>query len=162
MDNNKWDSLPLDDFFAGERLHENKKDQLKRSNYWGNYAVSSDGVCHRTQVAVRALTTNVARFKQFVAGREIDKEREDSKADTWIVGQILQVYYETAKTAIKHLEPEENDDDRESLPEAVRATLLKRWKQIKRLIQEAFVNGINKQTQAQTYQIFDVAAPTNE
>lgn len=153
LDHNEWDALPLDDFFNGERLHDNKKDQLKRANYWGNYTVTSAGVCHRTQVAVRALTTNVGRFKQFVAGKEIDKDREESKADSFIALQILQVYYETAENTIKYLE-----EDESTLPEVARMTLIKRWKQIRRLIQQAFLNGINKHTQAQTYKIFNIAA----
>ena len=172
---NKWDSLPLDDFFTtattttGDQsripIPINKKEQLERTNYWGNYNLnSSEGVCHRTQVAVRALTTNVARFKQFVAGKEVEKDRgrEERKADVFVVREILQVYFETAEGAIMCLEEEEGDGGGSLLPTDCRATLIKRWKQIKRLIQDAFVNAINEHTQAEMRDVFDVGASNGE
>ena len=176
MDNNKWDSLSLDDLFTttpptttGDQsripVPISKKEQLERTNYWGNYNLnSSEGVCHRTQVAVRAVTTNVARFKQFVAGKEIDKDRdrEERKADLFIVREILQVYFETAEGAIKCLEEEEGAGGGSLLPTNCRATLIKRWKQIKRLIQDAFVNGINEHTQTEMRHVFDIGASNGD
>lgn len=175
MDNNKWDSLPLDDFFTttpttGDLsripISNPKKEQLERTNYWGNYNLNgSEGVCHRTQVAVRALTTNVARFKQFVAGKEIekDRDREERKADVLIVREILQVYLETAESAVECLEEKgEGGGEGVLLPADCKATLIKRWKQIKRLIQDAFVNGINEHTQAEMRDVFDVGASNGD
>ena len=120
-------------------------------NYWGNFTLASDGVCHRTQVAVRASTTNLARFKQFVAGKEANKGSEESKADSFIALQILQVYNEEATNAIKHLEEHED-----AFPAGIRAMLTRRWRQIRQLIQEAFRNGINENIQAQMHDCFDV------
>ena len=119
--------------------------------------MNSDGVCHRTQVAVRASTTNLARFKQFIAGKEADKGHEESKADSLIAMQILQVYNEEAARAIKQLQEEGN-----AIPAGARAMLIRRWKQIQRLIQEAFRNGINEHTRAQMQDYFDVDHSVDE
>ena len=89
-----------------------------------------------------------------MAGKEIEKDYDESNADSFIAVHILQVYYDTSKIAIKHLR--ENGD---TFPAVARATLIERWKQIQRLIQEAFLNGVNEYTRAHTYEYFDVASP---
>lgn len=119
-----------------------------------NYTLSSEGVCHRTQVAVRSQTLKIAVWNKFVAGRDVKDDQDESKADLFIVSRILQVYYETAEKALRDLE---NTGD--LLPSAPRGTLMRRWEQIKELIREAFRGGINTRTKEQTYAVFGDNSP---
>lgn len=71
-------------------------------------------------------------------------ERDELKADSWICYKILDECKVEAEYSLEMLEDERimNSD----FTEAMRATLIKRWTQIKWLILEAFRNGINDDT----------------
>lgn len=162
--------MSLDDFFSGHKVSEIKKEHLKNAGYWGclhpqsmstksnldgrNYNLNSEGVCHRTQVAVRNQTTNLARWKRFVRGKVPDRDHEESKADAYIVKHILQVYYQEADRAIRCL-----DGIGDAIPAGVRATLIYRWKQIQTMVRAAFKNGIKDSVQTSTLDIFDLPLP---
>ena len=119
-----------------------------------HYTLSVEGVCHRTQVAVRTQTLDTSRWESFVAGHIFENEQDDSKTDWLIAMRILQVYFEEAEGAIVGLQKVEH-----ILPPVQRQTLLKRWGEIKVLIQQAFTNGIKKNIQEETHELFKLPSP---
>ena len=72
-------------------------------------------------------------------GKVIDKDREDVKADTYIYKNILLVYYQESERALIRL-----DGTADAMSSDLRATLIRRWKQIQALLQAAFNNGIGE------------------
>ena len=80
----------------------------------------------------------------------IERDHEESKADSYIVKNILRVYYQEADKAIRGL-----DGIEYVIPASVRVTLISRWKQIQALIRAAF-NGIKVSIQKSMLDIFDV------
>ena len=56
LDENKWDNLPVDDLIYDVTNDTFPRSLLEQSGYLGAYTLSKDGVCFRTEVAVRAYT----------------------------------------------------------------------------------------------------------
>ena len=115
-----------------------------------------EGVCYRTNVAVRTKTLKHSRWKQYVKGDLKETKQEELSADNFIVSSILRIYYEEAKHTIQGLL-----SLREQLPLRQRNVLRDRWIQIKKLVIQAFVNGINVDVRSQTYQLFDLSSPNS-
>ncbi|KAL9126595.1 MAG: hypothetical protein Q9217_004387 [Psora testacea] len=154
LEKNRWDSLPLDDFFNQALIDEKDSKRLAGAGYLGHYTLSDEGVCHRTQVAVRTQTLDSRKWEEYVAGYIVGDEHDDAEADAFVATRIMRVYYEEAKAASLEL-----DKAGDILPFKQRETLLMRWKQIKLLIQKAFTNGINKNVQAAMHELFDLPLP---
>ncbi|KAL9120407.1 MAG: hypothetical protein Q9187_003030 [Circinaria calcarea] len=145
LSQNKWDSLCVDDVLLS-KLHHSTLKRLENAGYLGNYTLSCEGLCHRTQVAVRTMTIGKRDWQLFVEGREeeMEAERDEFKADSWVCYKLLDECKVEAEYSLEMLEDERMKDP--DFTEAMQATLIKRWTQIKRLIFEAFRNGINDDT----------------
>ena len=117
-----------------------------------NYSLDSSGVCYRTQVAVRSQTMNLARWKQFVQGRDPNPKPGKIDMDAYICRNILLIYHQEVVAAIKILEAGDIN-----LPTHIQHVLLRRWRQIREMIISAFCNGIDTETRSQFYQEFDLS-----
>ena len=95
-----------------------------------------------------------SRWEQYLEGRLVEHEQDDERADAIIVTQILRVYYEEAKAALRRLEA-----TGASLPIDQTKTLLSRWKQIIDLVQRAFASSINLKIQATMHEQMGLLAP---
>ncbi|KAI9879918.1 MAG: hypothetical protein M1830_006585 [Pleopsidium flavum] len=127
---NKWDSLLLDDLMLNHPTTWQQKKQLERAGYLGNYTLSSAGVCHRTQVAVRMQTLSPYYWRKYVAGADLPPEvRDESKADALIWGRLIEPYLREVESALERLRGEEG-----MVPEGVSAVLVRRWEQIGELL----------------------------
>ena len=102
------------------------------------YALTSDGVCHRTQVAIRGLILNDKDFRKFVHGEEGIEERDEAQANEFIASKILQVYDREAKETLQALERVDDVGI-----EVQKWTLMKRWAQIRNIIQRARGNIVD-------------------
>ena len=101
------------------------------------YALTSDGVCHRTHVAIQGLILNDKDFRRFVHGQEGIKECDEAQANEFIATKILQVYHWETEEALQALE---RVDDIEI--QVQKRTVMKRWAQIRNMIQRAHGNGV--------------------
>ena len=90
-----------------------------------------DGVCHRTQVAIRALLLDNKDFTKFVNGQEASDERNEARADEFIASKILEIYTWEAEQAIQALE--RLDEETQSQKRILR----KRWRQIVDMVHRA-------------------------
>ena len=125
-----------------------------RLTTYSNYTLNSDGVCHRTQVAVRIKTLKQSHWEQYVSGQLSETEQAEAKADEFIVTHILRIYYEEAIGTIR-----DTANPSRAFPPLQRDLLLRRWQQVKVLVQNAFTNSINQNIQLQTHQWFDLPTP---
>ena len=75
---------------------------------------------------------------------EMEAERDESKADSWICYKLLDECKIEAEKSLKMLEDERINNS--NLTEMVRTILIERWTQIRLLIIEAFRNGVNEDT----------------
>ena len=102
-----------------------------------------DGVCFRTEVAIRRQTLNTYHWKKFTAG--VNTEDDDSRvaAATLLQNHILLPYKAEAEQALQYLEM--NGD---AIPLSAKQTLIIRWKQIKDVIQHALlIHGVREHDQ---------------
>ncbi|SLM38471.1 SET domain [Lasallia pustulata] len=142
LDENRWDSLPLDGPLL-RQIHKSTQGRLNRAGYLGNYTLSREGVCYRTQVAVRTQTLGNKDWRKFIEGKENEMEemRDESKADYFIAVRVLDGYADEATKALAGFAKYGS-----AFPEYPRSTLKKRWMQIAELVKEAYDNSINDLT----------------
>ena len=131
LEKNKWDNLPLDDLLADLLNDSTIAAMLDQRNYLGNYSLGRSGVCHRSQVAVRACTMQRDRWEKYVDGSLEETSTEAHKANEEIEKRILQRYYEEADRA------EEGLEHAGDIPGDGKQVLKRRWKQIRNLIGDA-------------------------
>ena len=107
-----------------------------------NYNLTAEGVCYRTQVAVRAMTLQPRDWKKFLKGHtQREEARDSSRADAFIAVNVLRTYKGDAMRALEALATIE-DRDLESQKEI----LVKRWTQIRDIIEKAEENSIGPWT----------------
>ncbi|KAK0661515.1 Ribosomal lysine N-methyltransferase 2 [Lasiodiplodia hormozganensis] len=124
LDSNKWDETKLDDVILS-KLYQDKKDALDECGFLGNYTIDSSQICHRTQVALRALVLPGKTWRRFADGFD-DGERERESVDERLI-KILKQYEREIDTV---------DDDIQKLPASDRRnTLEKRWDQIRDIVE---------------------------
>ena len=97
--------------------------------------MDSNGVCHRTQVAVRSQTLSDRDWRKFVEGDELIMAecQNEAKADSFILEKLLLPYHSAAKQALTLI------DMMQTLPSghpplALR-TVRRRWMQIKSMVE---------------------------
>ena len=111
-----------------------------------NYTLTSEGVCFRTQVAIRSVTLNTQDWKKFMAGTLDEPELSKSQAAAVLQRDVLQVYEKEAEEALQYLAKEkvhemltraEKRGSSSKVPQYATEVLLRRWKQILDLIHQA-------------------------
>ncbi|KAI9760433.1 MAG: hypothetical protein M1835_000162 [Candelina submexicana] len=97
---NRWDELSLDHLIL-QRLTDHQQGELRNAGYYGNYVLNGEGVCYRTQVAMRLLVLPFERWQRFVLGEE-DEEQDQILTNERIV-RVLLVYANEAKDKLQKL-----------------------------------------------------------
>lgn len=134
---NRWDEVALDDVVL-PRLGARQRKVLEEAGFLGRYVLDgndvadSDGTvtvaCYRTQVAMRLLCCGAgAEWRRFVDGKD-DGAASQGKVDA-LLGELLREYQAKAERTIEEVEGLEDVGEPEQ-----RAVLVKRWKQIRRLL----------------------------
>lgn len=77
LSSNSWDNTSIDHFIL-PLLGASQRDLLEQHGYLGDYFLSAQGLCYRSQVAIRTMITTPKRMEQFLSG-EYDGEKEDKK-----------------------------------------------------------------------------------
>lgn len=104
LESNTWDSLSLDALLLS-LLSEEDKERLDEAGYAGKYTLSSEGVCYRTQVAVRTQTLSEIDWLHFVNGREdlIRVEDDKESVNDFVRERLLRPYREEATLAERYI-----------------------------------------------------------
>jgi len=159
LETNKWDFVPLDDLLLPNVLKSKlRRNRLETAGYLGfevlqaktitrakhgcrDYRLTTEGLCFRTQVAVRTLTLNAKEWTIFREGQCLNDDaskQDEYEADAFIVENILEVYLWEAEEALKALKGLDSIG-----MQSQRETLIKRWKQIRSLIQQAIESSVS-------------------
>jgi hypothetical protein len=150
LDENRNDSMPLDHLLL-PLLSNEQEDALTEDGFHGNYTLSigEPTICHRTQAVLRLLLLDNKRYSIFVGGDD-DGSKEQSRVDQYLAG-ILKKYSRQIIDKLEELEQlktdivvgEERSETRSiSRDQGVvkaehKDTLLKRWKQIRVIVNTA-------------------------
>lgn len=135
---NVWDEVCLDEAILSS-LSQRQKDDLEDVSFLGNYVLDKDTVCHRTQVALRLLLTDmrngisVDQWQAFVNGMD-DGEKSRKRADAVLVS-LLKDYGSEVHDKIKELKNLKLEVA-ETLNESRKNLLLTRWEQIRGLVED--------------------------
>ena len=97
---NKWDDVSLDPCIV-PRLSKERRALLESAGYFGRYVLDGQGVCYRTQVALRMLCLPVKQWQRFVGG--ICEEGEDQVVVDRLLLEILESYRAVAITRVENL-----------------------------------------------------------
>lgn len=136
---NRWDYLCLDEVILNMLSLEHKR-MLELEGYLGKYTLtSSEGLCYRTQVAIRLLTLDIPDWNRYIRGRS-PSAAQDFQAQEVIEKHILQVLDEKIEGASKAFSKMKNEEAMRSQ----RAIIIKRWTQIKRMVEQARRSNIEK------------------
>ncbi|KAK7513322.1 uncharacterized protein IWZ02DRAFT_78687 [Phyllosticta citriasiana] len=129
---NKWDDVRLDPIIL-PRLDAAQKALLSANGFLGEYAVTPEECCHRTQVALRALLLPKGRVEGFLRGLE-SGEKEQGQVDELLVECV-----EEHLKAVGEMEQKVG-----LLDEGERKSVLqKRWAQVREVL-EALVGASSK------------------
>lgn len=126
LENNQWDEVCFDDAII-PALSAGQRDQLDERQFLGNYMLDSNGVCHRTQVAVRLMCLPLSRWKKFVEDGN-DEEGDQEEVNRHIV-RLLNKYQDTIQKTIRRIEGLDVGQATQ------RDMLCLRWRQIQGLIE---------------------------
>ncbi|KAK7537217.1 uncharacterized protein J3D65DRAFT_553925 [Phyllosticta citribraziliensis] len=121
---NKWDDVRLDPVIL-PKLNTAQTELLRTNGFLGDYAVTPDECCHRTQVAVRALLLSKGRAEGFLMGLD-SGEKEQEQVDAFLV--------ECAEEYLKMMAEKEQKVER--LDEGERKSALqRRWTQVRQVLE---------------------------
>ncbi|KAL8798428.1 MAG: hypothetical protein Q9182_006671 [Xanthomendoza sp. 2 TL-2023] len=104
------------------------------------YTLDSNGVCYRTEVAIRTQTLSEDEWSGLVAGRYTEKPEDERKAQALIASQLLDPFLREANSVLKCLR------DPSSVPNGPPQILVRRWRQIRAMLQQtAFSLTVHRQ-----------------
>lgn len=138
LDQNAWDEISLDDVILPE-LSEAQKEDLEDVGFLGRYVLDKDTACHRTQVALRLLLTDmrhglsIDEWHRFVNGLD-DGEKSQRRANGVLVA-LLEEYESEVSDRLKELKDLKPEADSVAFHENRRDLLANRWEQIRHLVQ---------------------------
>ena len=138
MDENENDSISLDDIVmkkieetGGKRVGKSRRSNCESNGFWGKYTLDKDGVCYRTQVALKSLVMSERRWEHLCRGNDIGEDEEEAYVE--VLREVLEGSLEAAKKAVKSLQRMKTEETHEA---EARDTLMRRWKQIVALVQK--------------------------
>lgn len=126
LSRNRHDSVTLDHIIL-PLLSPLQKEILEQHAYLGSYYLTREGICYRTQVAIRAMVTSGKRIKEFLNG-EYDGAKEE--------GKLRRKTREVCGILRKEVEDAVEGLGRVNLEEDVRRVVSHRWKQIGVMLDE--------------------------
>lgn len=138
MDENENDSISMDDLVmkrieetGGKIAGKSRRINCEGWGFWGKYTLDKDGVCYRTQVALKSLVMSERRWEHLCRGNDIGEDEEEAYVE--VLREVLEECLETAKKAVKSLQRMKTEETEEA---EARDTLMRRWKQIVALVQK--------------------------
>ncbi|KAJ5040333.1 uncharacterized protein L3040_005989 [Drepanopeziza brunnea f. sp. 'multigermtubi'] len=112
------------------RLTPSQRRDLQEEGFLGNYTLDrAQGVCHRTQVALRIRCLPLGRWRRFVSGVD-DGELDQPEVDA-LLRKVLEAYRRDVADKIRQVEGLEEGTA------GMRDVLARRWRQIDGLLQSA-------------------------
>ncbi|CAG8973301.1 hypothetical protein HYALB_00000063 [Hymenoscyphus albidus] len=125
---NTWDEMPLSSSIL-PLLSPSQTELLQEEGFLGKYVLDKDGVCYRTQVALRILCLPLGRWRRFVAGGD-EGVRDQEVVDEYLVGILRRLRRVVGEKigAVKKLK---------TGLESQREVLGRRWVQIDGLLESA-------------------------
>ncbi|KAF2184825.1 SET domain-containing protein [Zopfia rhizophila CBS 207.26] len=131
LDNNDHDTTKLDHLIL-PRLSSSQEEILKEDGFHGNYTLSTapPTTCHRTQAALRLLTLPSRRYDAFISGTD-DGAADQAKVDI-LLNQLLEAYSRDIMAILEEIG--EFVDNQGISDPAQKAMLLRRWKQIRDMV----------------------------
>ncbi|OBT64498.1 hypothetical protein VE03_05343 [Pseudogymnoascus sp. 23342-1-I1] len=133
MDENDADHTRLDSVVISQ-MDAQQLELVKDAGYLGNYVLDKNGVCYRTEVALRALCIPARRWQRFVDSGD-DGEHDQAMVDK-LLTKVLKLYVEKAQNLIKQLLSLELEGRSQV------ETLVRRWNQILLLLQGAIEDSV--------------------
>lgn len=124
LSENKWDVVKLDEFILS-KLNASQKQLLEEFGLLGNYSLDKDGICFRTECALRGLILGKQKWRNFMSG-DYDGEAERNTAQRRL-GEVVQAFNAEVKRALKAINI--------LVASPSKAALLRRWIQMEELVQ---------------------------
>lgn len=154
LDSNRNDAIPLDHLLL-PLLSNDQAVALKEDGFHGNYTLftKEPTICHRTQAALRLLLLDNKRYSTFVGGDD-DGSKDQGRINNYLAGiltkysrQIIDIIEELERLEAKSNEKrgksgqsKVNKDKNILVEPEHRDVLLRRWKQIRDLVNTAIGN----------------------
>ncbi|OAG25717.1 SET domain-containing protein [Alternaria alternata] len=139
LDQNVHDSLPLDHVLA-PLLDKQQVDALKEDGFYGNYTLFGAGkeetVCYRTQAVLRLLVLDSRRYSAFVSGDD-DGARDQARLNKYLADVLTKYSREIVDTLEEVEDLDLGEENEHELAEGQKETLMKRWKQIRSVVNKA-------------------------
>lgn len=106
-----------------------------------DYRLNAEGLCFRTQVAVRTLTLNAKDWRKFRDGQHMSinaRKQDEFETAAFITKNILEVYLWEVEEALKALKGLNTTGTPSQMD-----TLSNRWKQIRSMVQQASESSVS-------------------
>ncbi|KAJ5124732.1 uncharacterized protein N7515_008557 [Penicillium bovifimosum] len=135
LDKNEADSIYLDDIIFRDVHSVEQQEELWLNQYYGNYQVTSHGVCYRTEIAACLSYMKEEDWRDHVLegqSKGFDESQSEETIKRWI-----QTYAAEADASMTALRKAMELDPVVQAHHAKAETLLRRWKQIKDLCERA-------------------------
>ncbi|PLB52374.1 SET domain-containing protein [Aspergillus steynii IBT 23096] len=133
LDHNESETLYLDDIIFRD-LSKTLQEELEFEQYYGNYQLTAEGVCYRTEIAACIKYMAVEDWRNYTLGYST-KNFDAAKSEA-IIREWIKTYANEADTVIASLEKAGSQEADLKGSDKVKA-LLKRWTQIKTLCDQA-------------------------
>lgn len=139
QEKNRHDGVPLDSLLL-PLLDGDQVAALKEDGFYANYTLfgeeKEERVCYRTQAVLRLLVLDAKRYAAFVSGDD-DGARDQARLNEYLAS-VLTKYSRKIVDIIEEVEGLDLSGDVEQAEEGVvegqRETLVKRWKQIRDIV----------------------------
>lgn len=135
LNQNGNDSLSLDHLILPE-LSASQTDTLKEDGFHSNWTLTSSPplrTCHRTQAVLRLLTLPARRYSAFVSGTDDGTAAEQGIVNAYLAN-LLKKY---ARQVMETLEEVEELEVEGPKMKEQKDMLLRRWRQIKEIVNDA-------------------------
>jgi hypothetical protein len=129
LDENVHDTLPLDHLLL-PLLDTQQVDALKEDGF------HEEVVCYRTQAVLRLLVLDSRRYSAFVLGDD-DGVRDQARLNKYLADVLTKYSREIVDTLEEVEDVELGEKDEHEVAEGQRETLVKRWKQIRSIVNKA-------------------------
>ncbi|KAL4922197.1 hypothetical protein BDW62DRAFT_78942 [Aspergillus aurantiobrunneus] len=129
LDENESEALYLDDIIFQD-LGSSLQEELNLQQFFGNYQVTTAGVCYRTEIAACIRYMLLEDWQNYLLG--YSTKGADAKKSEDVIQGWIRTYMEEADLYINELGNLGSSEIGQKHQEKVQ-TLLKRWKQIKDL-----------------------------
>jgi hypothetical protein len=147
LDSNKNDSIPLDHLLL-PLLSDEQEAALKEDGFHGKYTLFTKEpiICHRTQAVLRLLLMDNRRYSAFVGGDD-DGIKEQARVNDYLAGvltkysrQIIEILDELEQVKVDESDGQVSENGRTGKSKSQaehRDVLLRRWKQIRDVVNNA-------------------------